>query len=124
MNQLMVEVFKTPLARATGLMDRDRVPSGTGALFLFDVADIHSFWGKNTLVDLDIIFVTPEWVIDSIKTVQANDLTGVRPDSLCIAAIETAHEWCRQVGVSPGMTVSWDGDDLISFEEQKTIGQG
>ena len=116
MPQLFVEVFDTPITRAYGLMNRDRVPAGTGALFLFPDSDILSFWGKNTLLDLDIIFVSPDWTVESVKTIQANDLTSVQSDSLCIAAIETNHEWCRQIGVNIGMKVNWDREHEVDFE--------
>ena len=43
--------------RAQGLMFRDRVPEGTGMLFIFKDAGDYPFWMKNTIVPLDIIWL-------------------------------------------------------------------
>ncbi len=49
-----VEVAATPTAREQGLMFRKTVVKGM--LFLFDSAQTQTFWMKNTLVPLDIMF--------------------------------------------------------------------
>lgn len=49
--------------RARGLMFREKVFSDQGMLFIFEEDGIHSFWMKNTLVYLDILW------LDSAKRV-------------------------------------------------------
>jgi len=56
-----VEVVETPEARQRGLMYRKQLPQNAGMLFIFDRPDQHSFWMHNTLVPLDIIFITADW---------------------------------------------------------------
>jgi len=43
--------------KKTGLMFRDSLEAGKGMLFVFDKEDIRSFWMKNTLIPLDIIWI-------------------------------------------------------------------
>jgi|TARA_R110000737_G_C14445305_1_gene462155 uncharacterized protein len=51
-----VEIMDTPEKISTGMMGRDSLDGGM--LFLFDKADERSFWMKNCLIPLDIIFIT------------------------------------------------------------------
>lgn len=52
-----VELADTPEKRERGLMFRKELPDGHGMLFLFDEEGEHSFWMKDTLIPLDLIFV-------------------------------------------------------------------
>ncbi len=52
-----VEIASTPQEQEQGLMFRKTVMPGTmGMLFVFDAAQERSFWMKNTLFPLDILF--------------------------------------------------------------------
>lgn len=55
--QVKIELAADDDARAQGLMFRDRVPQGTGMLFLFPQPGDYPFWMKNTLVPLDMIWL-------------------------------------------------------------------
>lgn len=52
-----IEVAADDDTRAQGLMFRDRVPPGTGMLFLFAQSGEYPFWMKNTIVPLDMIWI-------------------------------------------------------------------
>jgi uncharacterized membrane protein (UPF0127 family) len=54
---LQVEVADDDASRERGLMFRTQVPSGHGMLFVFKSSSNHTFWMKNTLVPLDMVFV-------------------------------------------------------------------
>jgi uncharacterized membrane protein (UPF0127 family) len=47
-------VADTPVERQRGLSGIDSLGSYDGALFVFEVADTHQFWMKNTRVPLDL----------------------------------------------------------------------
>ncbi len=51
-----VELADTADERAVGLMNRDNLASSAGMLFVYDTPGRASFWMKNTLIPLDIIF--------------------------------------------------------------------
>jgi hypothetical protein len=55
-----LELAAEPVARDEGLMHRTQIPSGGGMLFVFpDDPQVRSFWMRNCLVDIDLIFVDP-----------------------------------------------------------------
>ncbi len=52
-----LEVAKTPKQQAIGLMNRQSLDQNKGMLFPFNPPQPVSFWMKNTLISLDMIFV-------------------------------------------------------------------
>jgi len=60
------EVAVTAAERAQGLMFRETLGSGRGMLFVFPEAGRHSFWMKNTRIELDIIFIGADLRVVSI----------------------------------------------------------
>ena len=51
-----VEVADDGAERAQGLMFRESMPSSAGMLFVYEEPQSVSFWMKNTLIPLDMIF--------------------------------------------------------------------
>ncbi|GAB2765211.1 hypothetical protein GCM10027275_03140 [Rhabdobacter roseus] len=62
-----VEIAENEAERAKGLMYRPYLPDSVGMLFVFERADPHSFWMKNTAMPLDIIYVGADKKIISIQ---------------------------------------------------------
>ena len=56
-NCFLVEVAKTSEERSRGLMFREGLDSNKGMLFVFEEEGRYSFWMKNTLIPLDIIWI-------------------------------------------------------------------
>jgi uncharacterized membrane protein (UPF0127 family) len=51
------ELALTPEEQARGLMFREKLAPGRGMLFVFSSPDVKTFWMKNTLIDLDMVFL-------------------------------------------------------------------
>lgn len=58
-----LEVAQTRQQQATGLMSRENLADNRGMLFPFSPPKIVSFWMKNVLIDLDMIFMREGTVI-------------------------------------------------------------
>jgi len=52
-----VEISKSPIQKAKGLMFRDKLEENQGMLFVFEAEKKHSFWMKNVSFPLDIIWL-------------------------------------------------------------------
>ena len=62
-----VELAKTKISQAKGLMFRRELDESKGMLFVFKEDDFRSFWMKNTLIPLDIIFCNKNKEVVSIS---------------------------------------------------------
>ena len=54
---VLVEVADSPKKQALGLMYRKKLDKDEGMLFIFADERAHSFWMKNTLITLDMIWL-------------------------------------------------------------------
>jgi uncharacterized protein len=55
---ILLEVARTPEQQSTGLMNRQDLAADRGMLFIFSPPRPVSFWMKNTLIPLDMVFVS------------------------------------------------------------------
>ena len=64
--KVRAEVADTQEKMERGLMGRGHLGEGRGMFFPFDQEGTYSFWMKNTLIPLDIIFISKEFKIVEI----------------------------------------------------------
>ena len=59
-DSVTAELAVTPEERAQGLMFRKNIEFDQGMLFIFDREDFYSFWMKNMIIPLDLIWLDKE----------------------------------------------------------------
>jgi len=66
--KINVEFAKTPEELQKGLMNRPSLPKNSGLLFIFPDETNRSFWMKDTLIPLDVIFISSTGRVNEITT--------------------------------------------------------
>jgi len=64
---VIAELAVTDHERARGLMFREKINPDQGMLFIFESEGRHSFWMKNTLISLDILWLNRDQQIVHIE---------------------------------------------------------
>jgi hypothetical protein len=104
------ELAETPAAREKGLMMRDSLSGDSGMLFVFERDDTHSFWMKNTLIPLDIIWIDKDCrivdILPGAKPCGDNDACPVySPAASCSYTLEVNAGFAMKNSVRIGDTV-------------------
>jgi uncharacterized protein len=105
MHLIRAEVAADFGARAQGLMHRESLATNAGMLFIFDEADKHCMWMKNTLVPLSVAFMDDAGAIVNIA-----DMEPQTERSHCAArparyALEMNRGWFAARGIKPGSRI-------------------
>jgi uncharacterized membrane protein (UPF0127 family) len=69
-NRIEAELAYTDETRMKGLMNRRYLPPDAGMLFIFRDLELHSFWMKNTLIPLDLIWLNEKKEVVYFVTAQ------------------------------------------------------
>ena len=84
-----VEIVTSPEEQERGLMFRDKLKKKEGMLFIFDSPKKASFWMKNTLISLDLIYIKKNGLIDSIyRDLEPMSLKKIKSKSEVKAVLE------------------------------------
>ena len=105
-----VEVVATDPLIEKGLMYRQHLPPDDGMLFMMGAEDQWRFWMKNTLIPLDILFITRDLTIAGILfDMKPLDRTskGVGKPSLYVLEVNAG--WAKAHGVDAGAKVAFEG---------------
>lgn len=107
-------VADTGAERSKGLMDVKDLEDDRGMLFVYDPPDLVSFWMKNTLIGLDIIFISSELKVVSVH--EASPGAGLPDEEVDRFTSEQAVAYVLEInrglsasyGIGPGTTVLVD----------------
>ena len=108
LHRFTVEVARTPEEQAMGLMNRQSLAPDRGMIFPYDPPQLASFWMKNTLMPLDIIFIRADGRIARIaaNTVPMS-LEPVPSLEPVAAVLEIAGGRSAELGIREGDQVEW-----------------
>ncbi|SCW54456.1 hypothetical protein SAMN02927924_01222 [Sphingobium faniae] len=103
-----VEVALTPQDQAQGLMFRKSLPPDSGMLFPMAPPRTASFWMKDTLIPLDMLFIHTDGTIAFIKAnAQPYSRDPVSAGVPVAAVLELAGGRVAELGIGEGDRVNW-----------------
>lgn len=100
---LAVEVADTTGERAQGLMFRETLDPAAGMLFVYESPRRTSFWMKNTLIPLDIIFADATGTVIHVHPdAVPGDLTPIDSTGTVGFVLEVNAGLAGKLGIVPG----------------------
>lgn len=105
-----VEVADDAAERTRGLMFRPQLAAGHGMIFVFAKAEPQTFWMKNTLISLDMIFIGDDSRV--VGLVENAEPLSEKPVGVAVPAryvVEVPGGFAREVGIVAGSLVTGRG---------------
>jgi len=106
-HRFTVEVAATPAQQERGLMFRPSVGPDEGMIFPYDPPVSATFWMKNTLVPLDMVFIRADGTIARIAHAVPLTLDPVPAGEPVAAVLEIRGGRAAELGIREGDVVSW-----------------
>ena len=104
---MLIEFALTAEQRQRGLMYRPDLPDNYGMLFVFPDSQPLSFWMKNTLSPLDIIYIRPGGMIDSIQQGTPRSEETLPSDGPAKFVLELRAGLAETYGLRPGTVITF-----------------
>jgi len=107
-----VELCETSTQRNFGMMCRDYLAADKGMLFLFERMAPRSFWMKNTLIALDMVFIDDEGrVVGVVENAEPLTLDSRSPGAPAQYVLEVRGGTAARLGIRAGQWVRFEGID-------------
>ena len=103
-----VELARTPPEHERGLMYRGHLDADAGMLFLFDRPSVLTFWMKNTLIPLDMLFIDADRkIVGIVESAEPQTLTSRQVPLPSQYVLEIGGGLSARLGIRPGATVQF-----------------
>ena len=107
-HRFTVEVARSLEQQQTGMMNRNSLAPDRGMIFPYDQPKSVAFWMKNTLIPLDLIFISPGGKILRIEdSAVPYSLDQIPSGGPIEAVLELAGGRSAELGLQPGDQVDW-----------------
>ena len=105
-----IEVMVTDEERALGLMFRRSLPEKDGMLFLYDPPQPATMWMKNTLIPLDMVFISSDARVHRIEqNAEPFSTTLIPSDGDVVGVLELNAGEAGKIGLKRGDKVIYPG---------------
>lgn len=102
MHLIRAEVAATPEQQRLGLMFRRSMAANDGMLFVYEAAQPHCFWMRNTVLPLTIAFIDDEGRIVNLADMQPHDESPHCAAKPVRFALEMNQGWFAKRGLKAG----------------------
>jgi hypothetical protein len=108
--EIEVEIADSYEERQRGLMFREYLEPGRGMLFIFEGEGIRNFWMKNTLIPLDMIFISRDLKIVKIHSAvpcTADPCPLYSSERPAMYVVEANRGFAEENGITEGQKVEF-----------------
>ncbi|MDP2966818.1 MAG: DUF192 domain-containing protein [bacterium] len=111
-NCFTVELAITTQERTRGLMFREKLDLDKGMLFIFENGGEYSFWMKNTLIHLDIIWINKDkevvFISKNTQPCKSDPCPTINPDKKAQYVLELNGGITDKIGLEVGDKIIFD----------------
>ncbi len=112
-SRFQLELARTDQEKRVGLMFRDSLAADRGMLFVFEREDILPFWMKNTLIPLDVVWLSAGGEVvetrSDLQPCKADPCPKYEPQRLARAALLVNAGVVAAHGIKPGALLRFQG---------------
>lgn len=105
--RIAVEIARSDSARARGLMQRRRLPSRGGMLFVDEEPQEQRFWMENTPIPLDMIFIDAHGRVLNVERARPFSRENVVSAGPALYNIEVRAGFAERHGITEGVLMRW-----------------
>lgn len=107
-HRFIAERAQTPEQQAKGLMFRTHLGPDEAMLFPFDPPKEASFWMRNTVIPLDLVFIAPDGRVTNVAAnAQPYDEAKLLSKGPVKAVLELPGGRAAQLGIAAGDVAAW-----------------
>lgn len=111
-----VEIADDEKEKQIGLSGKKSLSADKGLLFIFNKADYYSFWMKNMLFPIDIIFINGDKIVTIYENVQPptseEDLSILQPEQPSDKVLEINANLSKKYNIKKGDSVKMENVKL------------
>jgi uncharacterized protein len=114
-HRFRVEVARSQAEQSQGLMFRTELGPDEGMIFPTATPQFRSFWMRNTVMSLDLLFIGADGLVSNIA---ANAVpyseASIPSDGPVVAVLELTGGRAAELGITPGARVAWDREAALN----------
>lgn len=119
---VFLEVASTPEEKEKGLMNRTSLANNRGMVFVFRPATKVTFWMKDTLISLDMIFINNGTIVKIVKNAEPNRTDILYPsDKNVTEVVEVNAGYSDENNINIGDKVVFENIAQIEYSKKSEL---
>ena len=119
---VFLEVADTPEKKEKGLMNRPSLPQNRGMVFIFKPKTKVTFWMKDTLIPLDMIFIDRGRIVEIVKSALPNQTDILYPSDYAVTeVVEVNGGYSDKHNITAGDRIAFKNIPQIDYSKNSNM---
>ena len=119
---VFLEVADTPEKKEKGLMNRPSLPQNRGMVFIFKPKTKVTFWMKDTLIPLDMIFIDRGRIVKIVKSALPNQTDILYPSDYAVTeVVEVNGGYSDKHNITAGDRIAFKNIPQIDYSKNSNM---